>query len=87
MSHVYELLPGDVVENDWIGGPKRACFVAQTEHPVWPSLQLVIWRMDDGRWSHDALDARQEVGEVVQRGGAPLARAALVGKGDWWNQT
>jgi hypothetical protein len=42
-----------------------AVFVARTEHPIWPHLQLVIWRMDDGSWSHDALLARQDVGAVT----------------------
>lgn len=58
MTTVAELLPGEIVYS--FG--RSACFVARTEHPVWPSLQLVIWRMPDGSWSHDALDARQEVG-------------------------
>lgn len=60
MTRVSELSPGNVVEN--FG--RSAVFVAQTEHPIWPHLRLVIWKMDDGSWSHDALDARQDVGQL-----------------------
>lgn len=37
-------------------------FVAQTEHPIYPQLRLVVWRLNDGSWSHDALSPLQEVG-------------------------
>lgn len=62
---VNELKPGDIVSLP-IGG-ELATFVAQTTHPVYEGLQLVIWRMgtrfgEQGRWSHDALDHRQVVG-------------------------
>ena len=57
---VEDLLPGDVVTS-FFGS---ATFVARTDHPIWPGLQLVIWRMDDGSWSLDALSAQQEVGDV-----------------------
>lgn len=60
MSRIYELTPGDLVTN----ADMSAVFVARTEHPIWPHLQLVIWRMDGGSWSHDALDARQDVGLI-----------------------
>ena len=59
MSRVDELTPGDLVTNPTIN--KAAIFVARTTHPIWPDFQLVIWRMDDGSWSHDALLARQEI--------------------------
>jgi hypothetical protein len=89
MTTVSELMPGDIVQDEGlaaVGGPTRACFVAQTTHPVWRSLQLVIWRLEGGRWSHDALDARQEIGWVVRRGGPDMVRAALGEPGDWWNR-
>jgi hypothetical protein len=57
-----ELQPGDLVEHSGM----RAVYVAQCRHPIWPHLQLVIWRLHDGSWSHDALDACQEVGQVMQ---------------------
>lgn len=60
MTTVSELKPGEIVSNP-LG--QRWCFVAQTEHPVWPALRLVIWRGEDGEWSHDALEAQQDVGE------------------------
>lgn len=63
---VAQLVPGDVV--DLMG--ERATFIAQTQHPLWPHLRFVVWRLHDetrlpGGWSHDALDARQVVGEVA----------------------
>lgn len=60
MTRLDELLPGDVVDL----GPAHATYVAQAEHPIWPSLRLVVWRLGDGSWSHDALDARQDVGQA-----------------------
>jgi hypothetical protein len=61
MTTVAELLPGDVVHID----TASATFIAETQHPLWPHLRLVIWRMADGGWSHDALDIRQDVGQAV----------------------
>ena len=59
---VADLTPGDLFDVPFRGG--TAVFVAQVDpHPIWPYLRLVIWRMGDGSWSHDALDARQDVGE------------------------
>jgi hypothetical protein len=60
MTRIEELMPGNLVTS--IG--RSATFVSRCTHPLWPHLQLVIWRMDDGTWSHDALDHRQEVGQV-----------------------
>lgn len=60
MTTVAELIPGDVVDN----GLDSATFVARTQHPLWPSLQLVVWRMADGSWSHDALHTSQDVGQA-----------------------
>lgn len=61
MATVQNLIPGDVVLNP-IGD--KATFIARTEHPLFAGLQLVVWRMKDGSWSHDALSERQDVGEV-----------------------
>lgn len=61
MIRVRDLQPGDVV----VHASSSATFVAQAEHPIWPSLRLVIWRLRDGSWSHDALSPEQEVGEVL----------------------
>lgn len=61
-SRVCDLQPGDEVTNAGMS----AVFVAATQHPIWPSLRLVVWRMPDGRgWSHDALNAQQEIGVVT----------------------
>jgi hypothetical protein len=60
MIKVCELVPGMRVN-----GLKTATFVAQTEHPIWQRLQLVIWKVDEQGWSLDALDYQQVVGEAV----------------------
>lgn len=59
-TKVNELRPGDEV----IFGGGRATFVATEPHPKYPSLRLVIWRLDDGSWSLDALDPWQVVGTI-----------------------
>ena len=61
MSTVADLTPGDVVVLD---GGDSATFVARTRHPLYPHLELVVWRLADGSWSHDALHISQYVGKV-----------------------
>jgi hypothetical protein len=60
MNRVDELIPGDRIQ---VLG-RTSTYVGRLSHPIWKHLQLVIWRMDDGTWSHDALDIRQEVGSI-----------------------
>jgi len=60
-ARVVHLQPGDLVTN----GGMSAVFIARTVHPVWPVLQLIVWRLDDGTASFDALRSDQEVGEVA----------------------
>jgi hypothetical protein len=64
VSRVIDLIPGDVVENDDPQG-RKGTFIAQAQHPIWPSLRLVLWKMSDGTWSFDALDYYQEIGVVT----------------------
>ena len=74
MATVSSLLPGDHVELMGMG----AIYVAQTDHPLYPGLRLVVWKLDSGEWSHDALSAAQYVGEVDVRAGRDAnLRAAL----------
>jgi hypothetical protein len=61
---VRDLVPGDVVWREEMPGVE-ATFVARTDHPIWPRLQLVVWKINDGSWSHDALSIDQEVGSVT----------------------
>lgn len=80
MSRVDELTPGDLV----INAAMSATFVARADHPLYPDLQLVVWKMSDGGWIHDALSARQDVGSIF--GSTPAERvqrlrAALLGGG------
>jgi hypothetical protein len=82
MTKVSELTPGDSVTLRWHDGPRTAVFVAQTPHPIWSHLQLVIWRLHDGSWSLDALDPAQDVGQVTLSTWQDLAarlRRALLG--------
>lgn len=60
MTTVADLVPGDVVDL----GDDSATFIARTQHPIWPSMQLVVWRLADGTWSHDALRMQQDVGQA-----------------------
>lgn len=60
-ARVIDLQPGDLVTN----GDMTAVFIARAKHPVWPVLTLVVWRLQDGTISLDALSAIQEVGEVA----------------------
>lgn len=84
---VLELQPGDLVTLPSPNGYVSSTFVAQTAHPIWPHLRLVIWRTDPklglpGDWSHDALDPHQVVGTVTPATSAERAerlRAALLG--------
>lgn len=61
MAQVSELLPGDLVSQAGMS----AVFVTHCQHPIWPHLRMVIWRLDDGSWSHDALRADQDVGAIT----------------------
>lgn len=72
MTTVAELVPGDRITLF----QTSATFVQRASHPLYPELQLVIWRMADDSWSHDALDARQHVGDV-QRQTAEQRRETL----------
>lgn len=84
---VMDLQPGDLVTLPGPHGLISSTFVAQTAHPIWPHLRLVVWRTDPelrlpGDWSHDALDPRQVVGTVTPSTSAERAerlRAALLG--------
>ncbi len=71
MTTVAELVPGDIVTAA-MPGLHQATFVAKPVHPLFPGMRLVVWWVHDdgpgereGWWSHDALDPRQYVGEVV----------------------
>lgn len=65
MTTVAELLPGQIVDGPAGNPVEAATFVAQTEHPIWPQLRLVVWKLHrDDSWSHDALDPQQDVGQA-----------------------
>lgn len=78
---VVDLRPGDVVRDfmDALG----SIFVVATPHPVYPTLQLVVWRLADGTWSHDALDARQVVGNRDDIDEHERARRLRASFGQW----
>lgn len=82
MTAVRELRPGDKVTLPAPEGPCSAVFVAETAHPLYFGLRLVIWRLDSGEWSHDALSPRQDVGAATPSSADERAgrlRAALLG--------
>ena len=58
---VMSLVPGMQIE---LAG-RVGTYVQQARHPIWPHLRLVIWRLADGSWSHDALAGEQDIGAVV----------------------
>lgn len=81
MSSVVTLQPGDLVTS----GPGSAVYIiTRTEHPLYPGLYLVIWRLlPSGRLSLDALSPDQEVGEVAPATDTDRRaqlRGALLGK-------
>lgn len=56
-------------------GGTRAIFLMRVQpHPLYPGLVLIIWKMDSGNYSFDALGPRQDVGNLVGRND-PTARA------------
>jgi hypothetical protein len=59
---VIDLIPGVKILDTFTG--KSHTYVAQCRHPLYRGLQLVVWRMADGSWSHDALSCVQDVGDV-----------------------
>jgi hypothetical protein len=61
VATVQELLPGDLVTH----GLQSATFIASGRHPKYTGLALVIWKLNDGTWSTDALYWHQYVGEVT----------------------
>jgi hypothetical protein len=60
MARVLDLLPGEIVHQ----GEEYATFIAAMKHPVYQGLRLVIWKLQDGTWSLDALSIYQVVGTV-----------------------
>jgi hypothetical protein len=88
VTTVAELVPGDLVVG-LLG--ERAVFVCAVAHPIWPGLQLVVWRMMDGwvgradapGWSFDALSPHCDVGSaksVSSEERLSRLRVALLGK-------
>jgi hypothetical protein len=67
MTTVSELLPGDYVLLDsspTLLGNMGATFVVSTDHPRYRDFALVVWILDDGTPSFDALLPIQEVGQA-----------------------
>lgn len=67
MAKVSELQPGDKVTMP--GGQISGIFISAAPHPFYLNLELVAWRLSDGSMSLDALDAEQEIGDIVQATG------------------
>lgn len=56
---VCDLTPGIVFETD--SGIKATLFAMLPQHPIYPTLSLVIWIMDDNTMEFDALHPNQEL--------------------------
>jgi hypothetical protein len=67
---VRELLSGNKV----VSGGMSGVFIVSCPHPVWNDLDLVVWILEDGTVSLDALRPDQDVGTVVPN--TPAERAA-----------
>jgi hypothetical protein len=72
MATVECLLPGDLIGK----GGQKGLYLGQGIHPVWPQLKLVIWRLEDGSLSFDALSRMQDVGEYIP----PCTRQARISR-------
>lgn len=62
MATVRELRFGDVVVLE--GMPVNGMHITNTDHPVYPGLRLVVWKLSNDAWSFDALHPDQWVGDV-----------------------
>ena len=75
---VMDLYPGDKVR---LGNQEGIFIASVSPHPLYPNLWMVIWRMVGGslhhRWSHDALNPLQDVGEIVEPRTAECREARL----------
>jgi len=68
---VMDLHPGDKVRLPMGDEPKEAIFIASVSPlPLYPQLWMVVWRIIGhtikDRFTHDALNPLQEIGEVVE---------------------
>lgn len=71
---VMELRSGDVLYHEVLG---KFMFIARSAHPVWPSLQAVVWCSESGELSIDALSHHQVVvGRMMNRDETPEQRGA-----------
>ena len=86
MVRIRDLKPGALVSTP---GQEKMVFVGIVEsHPIWPSLQLVIWRERFGNrdWSHDCLDANMELpfdSHVSQEDCERRLRETLLDRSQW----
>jgi hypothetical protein len=62
---VCDLVGGDIVQLDL--SERTATFIGRSDHPLYETLALVVWRLQDGSISLDALDYMQEVGDRISR--------------------
>ena len=76
MARVIDLIPGDLVTL----GSDSAVFITRCEHPLYASVDLVVWRLAGGAVSLDALSPHQEVGEVAAPDRRKRLHAALRGE-------
>lgn len=64
MATVESLIPGDEVK---LSG-RTAVFIGLGLYPGSATLRTVVWKLDTGEFSVDALRHDQEVGEIISTG-------------------
>ncbi|MGH3834082.1 MAG: hypothetical protein ACRDSF_00035 [Pseudonocardiaceae bacterium] len=77
---VQALIPGAVIQ--LMESKKATCIGVIEQHPVWPQLCLVIWILDDGSVSLDALHPKQDVGKEVGILNRDSLKELMVGRHD-----
>jgi len=80
-ARVIDLVGGDVVQMEM--SERSAVFIGRSDHPMYPGLALVVWRLDNGGVSLDALSPLQVVGDVISGPSGHLARLDKAVRGTW----
>lgn len=75
---VRALTPGSVIQV--METEKATCIGVIEMHPVWPQLSLVIWVLEDGTVSLDALHPKQDVGKEIDLLDRDALKSLMMGK-------
>lgn len=67
---VDQLTPGMAFATKNVDGKNiHSVFVGRLDHPLYPTMRMIIWRHDDTKqpWSHAAADPHQDVGTPIDQ--------------------